>query len=81
MNDQKYLNALGWFGGVVCLAGYALNTQQILGSGSLVFLSMNAFGCGCLIYYTYRKGAFANVALNSVYLIITLAAIGQTLLG
>ncbi|MBS1792319.1 MAG: hypothetical protein JSS81_00615 [Acidobacteria bacterium] len=77
MKDRKYLDFLGWFGGVVCLTMYGLNTQQILGSGSPIFLSMNTFGCCCLIYYTFRKGAFANTALNSVYLLITLIALGK----
>lgn len=81
MKNQKYLDFLGWFGGVVCLAAYGLNTQQILSSNSLVFLLMNIFGCCCLIYYTFRKGAFANTALNSVYLLITLIAITSQLLN
>lgn len=77
MENQKYLNFLGWFGGFVCLAAYWLNTQLILSSNSTAFLLMNIFGCVCLIYYTFRKEAFANTALNSVYLIITLIAIGK----
>jgi hypothetical protein len=74
---DRYLNFIGWFGGVVCLVGYGLNTQQILSSSSFAFLTMNTLGCCCLIYYTYRKQAFANTALNSVYLLITLAAISK----
>ena len=79
MEREKYLNYLGWLGGAVCLAAYGLNVQQILSSGSLVFLMMNIFGCVCLIYYTFRKSAFANTALNSVYLFITLIAIAKQL--
>jgi hypothetical protein len=78
---EKYLNYLGWVGGIICLTGYALNTQQILSSKSLIFLLMNIFGCGCLIYYTFRKEAFANTALNSIYLLITLIAVGKQLLN
>jgi hypothetical protein len=81
MNNQKYLNFLGWFGGIICLTGYGLNTQQILSSNSPVFLLMNIFGCLCLIYYTYQKKAFANVALNSVYLLMTLVAISKLFLN
>ena len=77
MENQRHLNFLGWTGGVVCLTAYGLNTQQILPSNSLLFLLMNIFGCCCLIYYTFRKGAFANAALNSVYLLITLIAISK----
>jgi hypothetical protein len=81
MNNQKYLNFLGWFGGIICLLGYALITQQVLSSNSLIFLIMNGVGCICLIYYTFHKGAFANAALNSVHLIITLLAISRWLLN
>lgn len=81
MNNQKYLNFLGWFGGIICLIGYALITQQIVNSNSLIFLLMNTIGCICLIYYTYHKKAFANAALNSVHLLITLFAISRWLLN
>ncbi|HEY8562665.1 MAG TPA: hypothetical protein VIL74_19965 [Pyrinomonadaceae bacterium] len=76
-NFSEYL---GWSGAVVSLVAYALNTQQFIGSGSLVFLLMNAFGCSCLIFYTFRKGAFANTVINSIYLLLTLSAIGINLL-
>ncbi|MEK7723480.1 MAG: hypothetical protein AAB336_03960 [Acidobacteriota bacterium] len=81
MINQKYLNFLGWFGGIICLVGYGLMTQQILNGDSLIFLLMNVVGCICLIYYTFHKGAFANAALNSVHLLITILAISRWLLN
>lgn len=75
MTKHEYLNYWGWFGGAVSLLAYGLNTHHIFGSGSLIFLAMNVFGCSCLIYYTFRKGAFANTVLNSIYLLVTLFAI------
>lgn len=81
IKNHKYLNFLGWFGGIVCLTGYGLITQQFLSSNSLIFLTMNGVGCICLIYYTFHKGAFANAALNSVHLLITVLAIGRWLLN
>lgn len=77
MNNQRYLNSLGWFGGIVCLVAYGLNIQQRLDSNSLTFLFMNTIGCCCLIYYTFKKEAFANTVLNGVYLFMTLLAIGK----
>lgn len=74
---DKYLNQLGWGGGIVCLLAYGLNTQGLLASKSPTFLWMNLLGCCCLIYYTYRKQAFANTALNSVYLLVTMVALGR----
>ena len=76
-----YFDYMGWCGAIVSLVAYGLNTQQVIGSGSLVFLLMNTFGCTCLIFYTFRKKAFANTVINSVYLLLTLSAIGINLLG
>lgn len=73
--QDKYLNSLGWGGGIVCLIAYGLNTQQLLASTSLPFLLMNVVGCCCLIYYTYKKQAFANTFLNGVYLFMTVLAL------
>jgi len=75
IKPSKYLNSLGWGGGIICLIAYGLNTQQLLASTSLTFLLMNVLGCCCLIYYTYMKEAFANTALNGVYLLMTLLAL------
>lgn len=75
--QDKYLNYIGWGGGIVCLIAYGLNIQELLASTSLGFLSMNVFGCCCLIYYTYKKAAFANTFLNSVYLFMTLLALSK----
>lgn len=75
MKHDKYLDSLGWGGGIVCLIAYGLNTQQILASTSFAFLTMNIFGCCCLIYYTYKKQAFANTFLNGVYLFMTALAL------
>ena len=76
-----YFDYLGWSGALVSLVAYGLNTQQIISSRSLVFLLMNTFGCSCLIFYTFRKKAFANTVINSIYLLLTLSAIGINLLG
>jgi hypothetical protein len=81
INNQKYLNFLSWSGSIVCLTSYGLNTQQILSSNSLIFLLMNASGCICLMYYTFRKAAYPNVALNMIYFVITMIAVSKVLLG
>jgi hypothetical protein len=75
IKQDRFLNSLGWGGGIICLIAYGLNTQEMLASTSLGFLLMNVVGCCCLIYYTYRKEAFANTFLNGVYLFMTLLAL------
>ncbi len=76
-----YFDYIGWIGAIVSLVAYGLNTQQVISSGSFIFLLMNTFGCSCLIFYTFRKKAFANTVINAVYLLLTLSAIGINLLG
>lgn len=77
IKQDRFLNSLGWSGGIACLIAYGLNTQEILASTSFTFLLMNVFGCCCLIYYTYKKEAFANTFLNGVYLLMTLLALSK----
>lgn len=71
------LDSIGWGGGIICLIAYSLNVQRILASDALLFLAMNTVGCCCLIYYTYKKEAYANTFLNAVYLAMTLLALGK----
>lgn len=78
--NQKYFNSIGWIGGGVALTSYGLITQQIVDSRSFVFLSMNSFAYVSLMYYSFQKKAFANVALSSIYLLVTLFSIGRRLL-
>jgi len=75
--EKTYLNYLGWCGGSISLLAYGINTHQFVSSSSLIFLLMNITGCSCLIFYTFQKKAFANTAINTVYLLITLIAIGR----
>lgn len=77
----NYFDMIGWAGAAVSFSAYTMNTQQVLASSSLVFLLMNIFACTCMIVYTFRKKAFANTAINSAFLMVTLVAIGNSLLG
>lgn len=81
LNKEGFMDMLGWAGGIVSLSAYGFVTNELLAANSYIFLSMNVFACICLIIYTIRKRAFANTAINSVYLLITLAAMGRTLLN
>jgi cbb3-type cytochrome oxidase subunit 3 len=78
--SERALNLCGWVGGGICLLAYGLMVQEVLSSSSLTFLLMNFTGCICLIYYTFRKGAFANAALNTVHLTITVVALARRLI-
>lgn len=78
---NNYFDIIGWAGAAVSFSAYTMNTQQLLSSTSMIFLAMNIFACSCMIVYTFRKRAFANTAINSAFLLVTLFAIGGGLLG
>lgn len=74
----RLLDGLGWGGATASLSAYALNSLGALGSQSLPYLLLNVLGCGLLMLYTYHKRAFANTTLNSIWLLVTLAALAKS---
>lgn len=74
MINARIINAAGWTGAIVSLTACSLNSNGLIVSKSLLYLTMNALACALLIFYTFRKRAFVNTALNSVWLLITLIA-------
>lgn len=80
MTKNKWiLNIMGWLGAATSLTAYSLNSHHFIESRSYTYLLMNLAACSQLLIYTYKKGAFANAALNSIWLVVTLLAIGSLL--
>ena len=79
--NKRILNVIGWAGATTSLTAYSLNSHRVIESSSLVYLLMNLMGCTLLIIYTFRKGAYANAALNSIWFIVTLLALGTLLIS
>ena len=76
MNVKKYIiDALGWIGALLTLVAYSFNSLNYISSQSQAYLLMNVFGCFLLIIYTYKKKAYANSVLNSIWLLMTVIAI------
>jgi hypothetical protein len=69
------INILGWAGSASLLLGYGLNSYQKIKSNSLAFLGLNIFGGISLIVYTAFYQAYANTALNVVWVIIAIPAL------
>ena len=60
----------GWSGAVLVLVGYYLVSGRKVSGDSLLFQGMNIGGACLLIIYTYNRGAYANTAVNSMWVII-----------
>ena len=68
-------DVVGWSGATSSLLAYGLVTQQVVTATSLPYLSLNVVACSCLGYYTFRKKAYANALLNSLWLLLSLAGL------
>lgn len=73
-NESRVISALGWLGAVSTLAAYTLNSHQLIQSHSHIYLIMNGVASGFLLIYTFRKGAYANTAVNVVWLTVSMHA-------
>ncbi len=73
------IDILGWAGSAALLLGYGLNSYQKIKSNSLIFLGLNIFGGISLIVYTAFYQAYANTALNVVWVIIAIPAVFKIL--
>jgi hypothetical protein len=73
--QNKSLEILGWSGGVLLIVAYGLNSYNVIPSQSVSYQGINFIGSIMLAYYTYKKKAFPNVALNLIWAVIALIAI------
>ena len=73
---RRYLiESIGWVGAVLSLSAYSLNSLNLISSQSLEYLVMNMMGCCFLIIYAIHKKAHASWVLNSIWLLMTAAAL------
>ncbi|OLY95019.1 hypothetical protein SAMN05444008_105167 [Cnuella takakiae] len=74
--QRKYImEGVGWSGAVASLSAFSLNSMNIVGSQSVVYLTLNIIGCACLITYALYKKAHASWVLNSIWLLMTVVAL------
>jgi hypothetical protein len=73
---QKYVvEGIGWAGAACSLAGYALNSLNVIASQSVAYLLLNIIGCALLIAYAIPKKAHASWVLNGIWLLFTAIAL------
>lgn len=72
---QLLIEVLGWVGAALLLGGFALTSYGVLEGVSIGFQLLNLSGSVLLAIYTYIKKAYANTALNVIWVVISVAAI------
>jgi hypothetical protein len=78
--STAFIDALGWIGSISVVSAYGLNSYQRIKSDSLLFYALNLVGGIFLIVYSYYKGAYANIFINVVWVIIAVPALIRLLL-
>lgn len=72
---EYILNAIGWIGSFLVIGAYALNSYQKIKSDSVLFQLMNLVGGILLIANSLYKEAYPFTFINSVWVIIAIAAL------
>jgi hypothetical protein len=69
------IDILGWFGSLLVVVVYGLNSYQKIKSVSLLFYSANIIGGIFLVIYSVSKAAYANTFINIVWVVIAIPAL------
>lgn len=75
LQQKVILELVGWVGAAASLSAFSLNSLNIIGSQSILYLVLNIIGCFFLILYAFFKKAYASWVLNSIWLLITILAL------
>lgn len=70
-----FVEATGWVGAVLLLAGFALTSYGVLAGTSMEYQLINLVGSVLLAIYTYLKKAYPNTVLNIIWVLISVVAI------
>lgn len=79
---QAYIvEGIGVIGAIAVLLAYGLNTYKKIKSDDLSFLALNFTGALLLIFYSLAKLAWANLAINAVWVIIAVIHLARYFSG
>ena len=81
MNKSNAVEWIGWYGAAAILLAYALNSFQVIDSGSLPYQILNLSGAIGIITISLAKGAKQPAVLNIVWAFIALVAITKIALS
>ena len=73
---RKYgWEAIGWIGAFFALLAFSLNSFNVIGSQSILYLGMYSLGCLLMACYGYSKKAPASWVLNLIFLLVAVIAL------
>ena len=73
---QKYVwEVVGWIGALFALLAFSLNSFNVLGSQSVLYLGMYSVGCLLMAMYGFSKKAPASWVLNLIFLLVAIVAL------
>lgn len=74
---KNYLEYFAWYGALAVLMAYVLSSFSLISTGGIVYLLLNATGSAGIAIISLKKKAYQPAALNIVWLIVTLIALGN----
>ncbi|MDD4937673.1 MAG: hypothetical protein PHX34_01505 [Candidatus Shapirobacteria bacterium] len=72
---MKFLEFFAWYGTVVTLLAYFLNSFQLLKSNSLLFQLANLTGSLGLALFSFTKNVYQSAIVSAIWFIIALISI------
>ena len=76
MTTVPWIDVIGWIGAALLLVAYALVSTERWRGRSFRFQLCNALGSVCLIANTAYHGAYPSMAVNVVWVVIAMYALG-----
>lgn len=73
MTRDQVAEGVGWYGSAALLGAYALLVNDVIGSDSILYLSLNITGSLALAWLAYVKAARPAVVLNVIWAVIGIA--------
>lgn len=73
--QKNIWEAIGWIGAVIALSAFSLNSFNLIGSQSPMYLGMYSTGCILMAAYGFVKNAPASWVLNLIFLLVALIAL------
>ncbi len=72
---RNFWEITGWVGAFFALLAFSLNSFDIIGSQSVLYLGMYSAGCLLMALYGFSKKAPASWVLNIIFLVMGIIAL------
>ena len=77
MNNNLFINILGWTGSVLYLLAYALVSMKKTEGDSVLYQGLNIIAGVMVVIYTLSLSAYATTGLNAIWALIGIFTLGR----